>query len=193
LQPAIDGFFAAIRDTVNLLSPLAIKDSLAAVYDTLRQKVRILDPDTLASQLHSSIFDPVMASLTQFDPAQWRQRLNESFTRVIAALTGSVRAILDDIAAAIDEQLRAIRTQIRALTDQLRAVFAAVAAGLRTILDKVEHLVFVEILARLHRLLDNLAASFGLELDRVRAAFNEMLAAIPLGGGAQASASVGVG
>jgi hypothetical protein len=58
------------------------------------------------------------------------------------------------------------------------------------VLQRVEHLVFVDILDRLRKLLDNLEASFGQELDRVRSAFDEMLAAIPLGG-SPATASVG--
>src|SRR5207244_4265147 len=105
-------------------------------------------------------------------------------------------AIVDDIAAALDEELRTIRQQIQALVAQIKAVFDAVFSGLKEALDKVEHLVFVEILARLRKLIDNLEASFDLELDRVRAAFDEMLAAIPLGGGGASvsvSASVSVG
>jgi hypothetical protein len=50
------------------------------------------------------------------------------------------------------------------------------------------------LLAHLRTLLDNLQASFERELDRVRSAFDAMLAAIPLGdgGGSSASASVGL-
>ena len=75
------------------------------------------------------------------------------------------------------------------LTGQLKQVFDAASAALNRIIDKIERLVFVEILARLRALLDNLEQSFGQELDRVLAAFDDMLSAIPLGG-APVAASV---
>jgi hypothetical protein len=190
IQPAIDGFFQAIRDTVNLLNPLSIKDSVAAIYDTIRQKVQILDPAKLADKLRADVFDPVTAAIKQLDPAQWKERLNAAFDNVVAALTNNVKAILDDIAAAIDGSLQDIRTQIESVVAQIKALFAAVFQGLQDVLQRVEHLVFVDILDRLRKLLDNLEASFGQELDRVRSAFDEMLAAIPLGG-SPATASVG--
>jgi hypothetical protein len=193
VEPAINDFFKAIRETVDLLNPLSVKDSVAAIYDTIRQKVRILDPAALANALKTSIFDPLTASVTQFDPALWKQRLDAAFQRVLGALTGNVKAIIDDIAAVIDEQLRAIREQIKALVTQIKQVFDAAFQGLQEVLDRVEHLVFVEILDRLRKLIDNLEGSFDVELDRVRAAFDDMLAAIPLGGAASASASVSVG
>jgi translation elongation factor EF-G len=184
IQPGIDGFFQNIRDTVNLLNPLSIKDSVASVYDLIRQKIKVLDPAQLADQLKKDVFDPVTSAITQLDPAQWKQRLDQAFQRVVAALTNNVKAILDDIVATVDVQLRAIREQIQSVVIQIKAVFASVLQDLQAVLDKVKHLVFVEILERLRKLIDNLEGSFGQELDRVRAAFDEMLAAIPLGGSA---------
>ena len=53
------------------------------------------------------------------------------------------------------------------------------------IMDRVDKLVFTEILDRLRKVVEKLASSFNTELDRVRSAFDEMLNAIPLGGGSQ--------
>ena len=58
--------------------------------------------------------------------------------------------------------------------------------------ERVERLVLVELLDRLNRLVANLGTSFDQELDRVRAAFDDMLDAIPLdGGGAHAATAAG--
>jgi uncharacterized protein (DUF2267 family) len=192
VQPALDDFFQVIRDTANLLSPLAIKDAAAAVYEAIRQKLRILDPQELASGLRTSIFDPLMAALAQVDPAQWKQRLDAVFQRLVQALTTNIKLILDDIVGVIDSGLRLVRDQINALAAQLKAVVTSLAQGVQEILEKVEHLVFIDILDRLRKLIENLEANFDQELDRVRAAFDDMLAAIPLGAsGRTASASVG--
>jgi hypothetical protein len=51
----------------------------------------------------------------------------------------------------------------------------------KEVVKRLEELVFVELLERLKRLIDNLGLSFEKELERVRNAFDEMLAAIPLG------------
>lgn len=51
-----------------------------------------------------------------------------------------------------------------------------------------EQLIFKDLLERLRRVIDNLGMSFDRELDRVRNAFDEMLATLPVGtaGGAAA-------
>ena len=72
----------------------------------------------------------------------------------------------------------------------MRAAIDELLAGLQGVLDRLEALVFVEILTRLGQAIDNLGMSFDTELDRVNNAFNAMLAAIPQLGGASISASV---
>ena len=61
---------------------------------------------------------------------------------------------------------------------------------MKEVIKRLEELVFVELLERLKRLIDNLGLSFDKELDRVRNAFDEMLAAIPLGSSSGASGGV---
>ncbi len=81
---------------------------------------------------------------------------------------------------------------MQALLSQLREALETTGQSLDQVLDRVEQLVLVDILERLKRLADNLGVSFDRELDRVRNAFDTMLAAIPLGGDRHAaSAAVG--
>ena len=44
LDPAFAEFFNTLREPLKILSPLAIKDDVAAVYAALHDKVRIIDP-----------------------------------------------------------------------------------------------------------------------------------------------------
>ena len=183
-------FFGALRDVLSLLDPLSLKDAVAAIYDTIRQKVRILDPVALAAQIRTTFFDPLRNVLTQLDPAVWKQRLNLAFQRVLAAITNNVRGILDDIVAAIDVQFRALRALLAQSVQTISVLVRTALAAVQDVLDRLENLVFVELLERLRHVLENLEASFGRELDRVRSAFDDMLAAIPLGGEPAASGAV---
>jgi hypothetical protein len=83
----------------------------------------------------------------------------------------------------VDENLRTIRAAIRALLDQISGVIQMAVTALKRVIERLEQLVFVDILERLQRVVDNLGDSFEVELDRVRGAFDEMLNAIPLEGG----------
>ena len=67
---------------------------------------------------------------------------------------------------------------------------ASILQTLQGVLQQVEDLLFVELLERLQQVIDNLGVSFDRELDRVAAAFDEMLAAIPLTVGESASTEV---
>lgn len=193
IEPGLNQFFQTIRDVVNLVNPLAVKDALAATYDTLRATVHVLDPTALADAIRANVFDPVVTALSGIDPAQLAARLDAAYRRVVDAVSANVKAVLDEIASALDGSLKAVRDTLRALADQLRALLEAATGSVRQVLDRVEHLVFVEILARLRRSIDGAELSFGRELDRVVAAFDDMLGAMPVGGGASASATVSVG
>ena len=38
IEPAINGFFSTLREIMMLINPLALRDSVAAIYETIRQK-----------------------------------------------------------------------------------------------------------------------------------------------------------
>jgi phage-related protein len=189
VDPAVMRFFRTLRDAVQLLNPLSLRDSVAAIYTAIRAKVRIIDPAALAAQLNAAIFAPVKDAVHQLDPSVLKAKLNAAFQRVVAAVTTGVRGILDMIAAAVDEQLHALQAAVTAVATSIKAAVAAAFQALHDVLQRVEQLVFVDLLAHLRKLVDNLETSFGRELDRVRAAFDTMLAAIPLNGGSPHAAA----
>lgn len=197
LQAAVEEagrkFFKAIRDVLDLINPLSVKDAVADIYQTIHEKVRILDPEKLAAALRASIFEPVEKALKALDPAALKARLNEAYQKVLKAIVGNIRPILDDIAAALDELLGKIRGEVTKILGQLKETIGRAQAIFEGMVKQVEDLVFVEILDRLRRVLDNLGVSFEKELSRVRNAFDQMLAALPLDigpGKVSASASI---
>lgn len=189
LEPAMNDFFRALHDTVDLLNPLSLKDAVADIYTAIREKVRILDPAKLAESLHTNIYDPLLSALETIDPAALKTRLDQIFQSALNAVTGNIKTILDDIVAVLDQQLQMLRTATKDLANQIKQAAETATQAFDGLVERVEQLVFVEVLERLRRLLDTLGVSFGQEVDRIRSAFDEMLAAIPLSGGASASAS----
>jgi len=195
LQAAVEEagqkFFKAIRDVLDLLNPLSVKDAVADIYKTIHEKVRVLDPERLAAALRTSIFEPVDKALKALDPATLKARLDEAYRKVLNAVVDNIRPVLDDIAAALDELLTKIRDEVKKLLGQLKQTIGQAKAIFDGMVKQVEDLVFVEIIERLHRVLDNLGVSFDKELSRVRKAFDQMLAALPLDiGPKKASASI---
>jgi hypothetical protein len=191
LADLTNGFFGALRDVLALVNPLALRGDVAAIYDAVRAKVRVLDPAALAQTIRDDLLAPLQAPLAAINPATIKARLADLFASLVRALTEGVRRILDDLAAALDETLRGIRAELEALLGQLRQATEETLGGVREVLERVENLVFVELLERLRRAIDNLGMSFDRELDRILAAFDAMLDAIPLDG-AEAGVSVGI-
>ena len=58
IEPAVDEFFGGLRQVLWLINPLALRDDIEAIYSAIRTKVRILDPEQLATAI-SALFDPV--------------------------------------------------------------------------------------------------------------------------------------
>ncbi|HKP87321.1 MAG TPA: hypothetical protein VJZ26_14550 [Blastocatellia bacterium] len=192
LEPAMNNFFHQIHEVVDLINPLSLKDAVADIYAAIRQKVQILDPARLAATLHTTLYDPLLSALHAIDPAVLKARLDKVFQATLRAITDNIKAILDDIARALDEELQTLRAEVKKVTDDLKKIIDDAAEVFDGLVEQVENLVFTEILERLRRVVDSLGVSFDRELDRVQSAFDEMLAAIPLSGGASASASVSV-
>jgi hypothetical protein len=187
LEPAMNTVFAALRDAISLLSPLSIKDAVAEIYAAIRDKYRILDPDRLATALRA-IFDPLRAAVNAINPAVLRARLDAAFHAALNALSSALRSLLDEVADILDDQFKRIHDAVASIAQRVDEAGEAAAQAFQDVVSRLEHLVFVEIIDHIRRLLSNLDVSFGQEVDRVRNAFRQMLAAIP--GGSSASASV---
>ncbi|HEY0735150.1 MAG TPA: hypothetical protein VGD69_09620, partial [Herpetosiphonaceae bacterium] len=187
-----NSFFGVLHEAVQLISPLTLRDSVAGIYDTIRDKIRIINPDRLAASIRSTILDPIMAPLQAMNPATIKARLQQLYEALLMALRDGARQLLDQITAALNDLLREVRTQIRALIGQVEATIKQALTEIEAVIKQLEGLIFVEILGRLGRLIDQLGVNFDKELDRVLNAFDQMLHAIPLGS-SSASASVTVG
>lgn len=189
LAPGINDFFQMLHDLINMINPLSVRDSVAAIYTEIRAKVRILDPDALTTEL-TDLMNTLTAPLHAIDPAQIKAQINAVYASAVATLTNDVRAIIDDLADIIDSALSGIKVAFQALVAQIQVAISAILGDLQAVFDRLEQLVFVDILERLGRVLDNLGMSFDAELDRVRNAFDSMLDAIPLDSGASIGAGI---
>jgi hypothetical protein len=189
IEPAVNGFFAMLREIMMLINPLTLRDSVASIYDTLRQKMHILDPAQIAAGV-TALLDPIRQGFAGLNPAAIKVQINTTFDNAVQAVTITLKQVLDDLVGIIDGQLRTLRAALQVVFDQLKATMAAALTSVRNILQQIEDLVFVEILERLGKVIDNLGVSFDQELDSVRSAFAEMLSAIPLGNGQSGSAGV---
>src|SRR5215203_5506129 len=183
LEPAFNNLFKGIRDALMFVNPLDLKDAVEDIYEAVRRKVRVLDPSALADSIRENFFDPLTGSLEDINPATIKGEIDETYRETLAAVSTTVREVLNDIAGALEEQLKAMREEIQNLLDQIEETLGTTAGRVKEVVKRLEELVFVELLERLMRLIDNLGLSFDKELDRVRNAFDEMLAAIPLGSG----------
>ncbi len=189
---AVDALFGALGRLLALVDPLSLKDAVAAIYQAIRDKARVIDPDALAQSLRDKLLTPLLEPLRAIDPSAIKQRLDQSFTRAVAAVRDGVKAILDAIAGVVDEKLRAVRAKVEQVIANLRSTLQQAGQDIQAVVQQVERLVLVELLDRLNRLVANLGSSFDSELDRVRSAFDDMLAAIPLGGGGAHAATSAV-
>ena len=181
LEPAFNSLFQGLREALMFLNPLDLKDAVEDIYEAVRRKVRVLDPDALADAIRENVFDPLTGALDDINPATIKAEIDETYRETLAAVSTTVREVLDDIAGALEEQLKVMRDEIQNLLDEIEETLGNTAGRLKEVVERLEELVFVELLERLKRLIDNLGLSFDKELDRVRNAFDEMLAAIPLG------------
>ncbi len=191
LEPAINTFFGTLRELMRLINPLDVRDAVAAIYTEVKNKLHVIDPASLR-QHFEDLLAALTAPLQAVDPAQLKAQLNAVFNSAVSALTGKVSGILDDLVAAVDAMLGNIVAAFQNLITQVRAAIDDLLAGLQGVLDRLEALVFVEILTRLGQAIDNLGMSFDGELDRVRNAFDDMLAAIPQLGGVSLSAGISI-
>ena len=100
-----------------------------------------------------------------------------------ARIEDSDRSFVTRLASSSVEKLDGLITE-------LKGTVTTAETALKTVTDRLARLDLVVLIDRLSIVLDNLKASFRLELDRVACAFDEMLAAIPGGGEVSASASI---
>ncbi|MFH7245297.1 MAG: hypothetical protein ACHWZW_20870 [Spirulina sp.] len=180
LEPAVNGFFAGLRDTLMLINPLTLKDAVADIYATVRSKVRILDPTALADAIRTNALEPLLSPLEAINPTAIKARLDHLFSIMVNTVKTGVKTLLDDIAQVVDQQLQDIRTAIVTLIEGVEGSIDTATQTIQAIIAEVEQLIFVELLERLNRVIDNLGVSFDAETRRVVNAFEAMLNAAPV-------------
>jgi phage-related protein len=189
LESAINDMLLAIRETIMMVNPLSLSDSVAAIYDAIRAKVQVINPDDLKDAI-DAVFAPLENLVDTINPAHIKDLIDAAFTDVVHALTTNVKDILDLLVGIINDKLRAIKNALQALIDAVRTALQDITVGLEGILARFDNLLFIEIFDRLRHVIENLGRSFDKELERVVNAFNQMLNAIPLNGAAGAGVSV---
>lgn len=190
LDPVVEQLFAAVRKALGQISPLIIKDALDELYTALHDKVAVLNPGTIVPRIRTDLYLPFADALGAVDPATLATRLDASFTSAVDTLSTRVDEVLDALTDVVDQPLRQLVADVQGLITELKGTVTTAETALKTVTDRLARLDLVVLIDRLSIVLDNLKASFRLELDRVANAFDEMLAAIPGGGEVSASASI---
>lgn len=190
LDDAINGFFGEIRQSAQMLHPASLKDAVAEVYSTLRDKLHVLDPDTLESDLRTSVWDPLTDPLKAIDPAAIAVELDALYRQLVDKLSSSLRGLLTRLRTAIDAFLGQVRAALKQVLEALKVQFEAILADVSALLEQLEEIAVHDILDRLLALLANLRVSFDQQLDRVRNEFDAMLDAIPLASSSSAAVAL---
>lgn len=191
LDPAINGFFQMIKDALLIIHPAMLKDAVSGIYDTIRTKLHVLDPNELAQSLRDNIYEPLIDPLKALDPAALEAQLDGLYQGVLTSLTGKVKGFIDQVKQAVDQLLGDVRSALASVLDALKTEIAAILKKVEELLGNLDTLVLDDLFGRLLRVIDNLETSFNEELDRVQNEFDEMLNAIPLGSSG-GGASVGL-
>lgn len=182
LDGSVNGFFQEIRNAALVLHPASLKDAVAGVYTALRAKLNVLDPDEMAAELRTAVWDPLIDPLKAIDPVALGQQLDALFHQLVTTLGASVHGLVAQIRTAVDAFLAKVRAALKQVLDALKVQIAAILASVTDLLKQIDALIVHDLLERLLTLLANLERSFNQELDRVSNEFDSMLAAIPLGG-----------
>src|SRR5262249_10236361 len=151
-----NGFFAALRDIVQLINPLTLKSEVAAIYDVVRSKIRLLDPTAIAGSIRDNVLTPLTAPLVAINPATIKAQLHAFYEALINALSASVKQSLDVIVGAVDELLRQLRAAVQTLLNQVEDAIKTTLHDVDEVLKQIDGMVFVEILGHLERVIDKL-------------------------------------
>ena len=181
LDGSVNGFFGEIRQAALALHPAGLKDAVAGVYASLRDKLHGLDPDRLAAELRTAVWEPLTDPLRAIDPAALQAQLDGLFRQLLDKLGSAVRGLLARLKLAIDAFLKTVRAALAQVLGALKAQIEHVLDSVTALLGQLDALVVDELFHRLLTLLANLQTSFDRQLDRVRNEFDAMLDAIPLG------------
>lgn len=191
LDAALDRFADDLGAAFRLLDPLALGGAVGETVDAVRAQVDALAPGPVLAALRDEVWTPVATAVTALDPAQLAERLDDAYARARDAVSQQLAGLLDAVEQVLAQHLQRARAAVAAVRRDVEESLGDIVAGIEGLLARVEDLVFVELLARLRAVVDNLGTSFDAEVARVVTAFDAMLAAAPVGQRDQAGAGVG--
>jgi hypothetical protein len=172
LGETINNFFAQIRELAMRLDPRPL-------LQIVREIFALFNPQALIEPIQT-VFAALTEPLAAIDPSAIQSQLNDVFNSVVNTLSTSVGNLINELANILEEQLSDIRQQVLSIFNLVNSAIYSLTQLFRESINQFERLLFVEIIERLNRIIDNLGISFEQELNRVRNAFDQMLAAIPV-------------
>jgi methyl-accepting chemotaxis protein len=180
LQPAVDELFATVTELVRRTSPASLRGTVEETSGVVRDALSALDPDALTDTVRVELFQPLVDALVAVDPRALRQRLNESFSTAVTAVTDGARTALDAVADEVDAEAAEVRTSVSSMIETLAEGAASTGQTLQDVLDELDRLELVALVDRLEASIKSSNEDFDREFARVHRAFGQMLAAIPV-------------
>jgi hypothetical protein len=198
LREEIRGLWKALVERLTALSPKLVKERLQESYDRLLAAVLGLDPAVLLAPLHVTL-DGLAAKLDAIDPNIVLAELTAAGDDVVAVVHAldpqpvidALEGIAGDVKALIGElNPAAMLSELQEPLDATKAIVsefdpAALAEPLQELFKRIQGILLsVDVgvlLTPLDDKLEELRSDLSDVLDRVEAAFNAMLAAIPVG------------
>jgi molecular chaperone GrpE (heat shock protein) len=176
LETGLNAFLQKVREVMGLINPLSLRGPIEGIFNTIMAKIPSINLGEIATRLR----DMLIAPIEQLNPAGIKPALAETYGRIIGVINDAIYGLLDPIRDSIDARVAEAREVIVGLVERVRGIINRAGAILKDLLARVKDLVFTEIIGRLDRLITQLGMSFDTEIDRVAAAFRNMLRAIPV-------------
>lgn len=176
LEEGVNQFLQKVREVMGLINPLSLRGPIERIFNTIMAKIPAIDLGEIATRLRDMLIKPI----EDLNPAGIKPALAASYDRIVQVINEAIYGLLDPIRDAVDARVAEARTVIIGLVERVRGIINRAGAILKDLMLKIKDLVFTEIIGRLDRLIDQLGMSFDTEVDRVAAAFRNMLRAIPV-------------
>ena len=170
---------SAFHRALELMDPLSLQESLQEIFAAIKAKVEVVQAvriGDVVKELLTTLWQP----LEVFNPAAFQPTLESAYTTVKDSLVGGAMGVLDRIRDKVDAKLDEARAVLLELVAKVKAMVDRGLQLLGDLTDQLGDLVLNEVVARLHKVIVNLGVSFDNEVDRVVAAFNKMLKAVPV-------------
>jgi len=203
----LDGIYQRILDKLTALDPAALLAPLVEIWEGLRDLLRSVDLGVLTNRV-SDVFrqigevvgslslsaivepltrtlDPVKSMVRALDPGQLADALRARYRALLGLLED---VAVDQLVAALQAAWNRLSARVRELFD-LEGILQPLTAVMEAIQELLGGLDLGELVGVLDAKLDKIRDELEEALNRVGAAFRQMLGAVPLGTGTGGGAS----